>query len=241
MYPRFPTGNALTDGAYSAVLRIPKSQQNWVLSVFIGVLEYMTRIDTWFSDGETTPDEATSIFQDILWSLEMGIFSLGVVQWFAAAPDASHWLLCDGTLYAVADYPDLAGAIGDVFTNPDDPTGFFRVPDVRGRVIAMTNNGTGRLPAFADDLGGTGGESDHTLIVTEMPSHSHSNLPHTHSEIGAVATVINGGLEAPAASAAPILTSTGPSGISIDPAGGDAAHNNVQPTIVLSAWILAVI
>ena len=237
--PFFQTGNAVHEDSLAVLFHIPNSQENWVYSVFIGLLDMMANPANWYTAGETTPEEAAQIFLEILWGREMTLLTVGMISWFAAPPSA-NWKLCDGTIYDKTVDVDLWNAIGDTFNTGGEPPNGFRVPDLRGRVIAMTNNGSGRLPAFADTLGGTGGESEHTLTESEMPSHSHTNLPHAHSEVAAVPTLINGGLEAPAAAATPTPATTGLAGVSIDNTGGDGAHNNVQPTMVLSAWILAI-
>lgn len=57
-----------------------------------------------------------------------------IVEWGAAAAPA-NWLLCDGTLYAQVARPALFAVIGVIFNQPGDPAGFFRVPDIRGRIV----------------------------------------------------------------------------------------------------------
>jgi microcystin-dependent protein len=74
-----------------------------------------------------------------------------------------------------------------------------------------------------DVLGDTGGTETHTLVTGEMPAHTHvaeftvSNTPGGTAQISA-----NGG---------GVITSVTDTTTS---AGGDGAHNNVQPTIILN-------
>ena len=85
-----------------------------------------------------------------------------------------------------------------------------------GRVLV--GNGTSDQ-VFA--AGATGGESNHTLTATEMPSHTHSVDGHT--------TTTNAGTGATA-----IFTMN--TGVSSGSAGSDGAHNNLQPYLVVYYW-----
>ena len=86
--------------------------------------------------------------------------------------------------------------------------------------------GAGRVPVGVDTndtdfdtAEETGGEKTHTLTVAEIPSHSHS-------------AYLNGGNLASAAGRLNFTTNTGQEFAgSIKAAGGDGAHNNLQPYI----------
>lgn len=103
--------------------------------------------------------------------------------------------------------------------------------DARGRVIAGLDNmgGTpaGRLTGQPGGVSGTvngsgGGQELHQLIVSEMPSHTHP----IGSDNGANGLAGGGCISAtisPPQATRGAMAST----------GGDAPHNNVQPTLVL--------
>lgn len=245
MLPRdawvFQTGDAYYEERVPFLVLIPKSQADWIYFQFFGALEYLARQEAWLPTGETTAEEAAAIYQRAYDEVRPMLFLIGMVSDFAAPlPDDSGWLQCDGTLYLGTDFPALFDAIEVTYNQTGDPMGYFRVPDLRGRVRATINSGETRLPSWADDPGGTGGESEHTLDVSEMPSHSHTDAGHIHtvSEAAPNATTIGPGVPEPTAIPAPFApTSSG--NADIQPTGGDAAHNNVQPTMALYTYILA--
>jgi microcystin-dependent protein len=237
----FATGNAVFGDRIPVLVLIPKSQLNWVYLSFFGALEYMTEISTWITGGETDTDEAVTIFKRIYDEARAVLFYIGMVSDFAAPlPDDSGWLQCDGTPYNITDFPDLYAVIGTAYNTGGEPSGTFRVPDTTGRVRATINGSPPRLPGWADSAGGTGGESEHTLDVSEMPSHTHTDTGHIHTytSAGANATTIGPGAPQPTAVPVP-ATPTSSGNAALTNTGGDGAHNNVQPTIVLFTYILA--
>lgn len=70
----------------------------------------------------------------------------------------------------------------------------------------------------------TGGEKTHKLTVAEMPSHNHGFKRHT--DTGSYFTITS------------ISAQNTPGyGFVTDNAGGDGAHNNLQPYITCYVWI----
>lgn len=140
------------------------------------------------------------------------------------------WVWADGAVYAVATYPIASGHINSAWNTahglPDPGAGNFRVPDLRGLILAGLDAMPGgsranrMTRAVAITLAGKSGTETHIIQISEMPSHGHTISP------GGVSGVISGGTGPPSGYEGQSL-----SAISISNNGGGAAHENVQPTV----------
>jgi microcystin-dependent protein len=125
------------------------------------------------------------------------------------------YLVCDGSAVSRTTYLALFNAIGVAY-GAGDGTTTFNLPDERDRVSV------GKGLTF-NVMGATGGEINHQLVTSEMPSHVHSITPPN------CASESNSG-----------YTVSGNDSIGTEPifpynsasTGGDGAHNNLQPYIV---------
>lgn len=168
----------------------------------------------------------------------IGALPPGVVMPYAGPSAPANWLLCGGQAVSRTDYGALFAVIGTTYGSGNGST-TFNVPDLRGRVVAgeddMGGTAANRLTTTtmtsSTTLGGTGGNQVHTLTSSEMPSHSHNvdirrsavaSSPYT---IYQLQTIVTG------AWSNETFTSTS--------AGSGAAHNNVQPTMVMNYIIKA--
>lgn len=146
----------------------------------------------------------------------------GTVSAFAGSAAPTGYLLCDGSavnrtaqaaLAAVLEDPSSPGTY--IYGNGDGST-TFNLPDLQGRVIAGMG---GSLLSGSDALSDTGGAKDHTLSISEIPEHSHGIGGSTEMQFGSSGFRLS-----------PTLGSIGDT----KETGGGAAHNNVQPTIILN-------
>lgn len=165
---------------------------------------------------------------------------VGAVSIFAGATAPTGWLLCDGSAVSRTDYAALFAAIGTTY-GPGDGSATFSLPDLRSRVVA----GTDAASVPFNSLGKTGGETNHTLALTELPSHGHavSDPGHSHNGIngkGFVTTGTNSGVICGAAGGTALLfreafvTNAALTGVSIQQTGGGQAFSNLQPYLAMN-------
>jgi|14_taG_2_1085336.scaffolds.fasta_scaffold34738_2 microcystin-dependent protein len=184
----------------------------------------------------------------------------GTVMPFAgtALPN-DDWLFCGGQSVAIADYQALYDTIGITYGGSGSN---FNLPDLRGRVIAgrddmnginanrLTSSSAANLNGVAlganngdpGDTGrGTNGSQEHTLTTSEIPGHTHyavkKNSTDTDNYILAGDEVLAASGPASNINERYALTETtegDPDTAITSSTGGDQAHNNVQPTIILN-------
>lgn len=183
------------------------------------------------TNGEPLTDEQFNALEYRIASIYnkiYGGFMIGTIQAIATQEIAENMLLCDGSTYSRVDYPILYERLDSAYIV--DANNFI-VPDLRGRFI---------IGASLDyPVASIGGYNEITLSIDNMPSHSHTNTPHSHSEITSVPTIINGGIEAPANSSTPSTGVTGASSIVIDNTGGGLPFDSLPPYEALRYAIIA--
>jgi microcystin-dependent protein len=152
-----------------------------------------------------TQTSASSAYADK--SLEATVAGLsvtptGAIIMYGASAAPTGWLLCNGQ--STSGYPALAAIVGAT------------VPDLRGRAPIGYGQGSGLTNRTT--IGANTGFETHTLIESEMPSHSHSwgIFGSGGSGGGLIGTVV-----------AFETAYTGG-------AGGNQPHNNMQPSTVVN-------
>lgn len=152
----------------------------------------------------------------------------GVVVAFAGNTPPMGWLLCKGQSVPRESYPNLFAAIGTTYGSVDAST--FNVPDLSMRYPIGVLNGDVSLGT----VGATGGERNHSLTVNELPSHTH--------KVRSSGAIWSGGVGIYQTDASsgnkwdlPGKDNGGGKDYLIGGAtGGNAAHNNLPPYVVMN-------
>jgi microcystin-dependent protein len=138
------------------------------------------------------------------------------------------WATCDGQILAIAQNTALFSLLGTQFGGNGQTT--FALPDLRGRVPIHQGQGPGLSPRT---IGEMAGETNHTLIMTEMPMHNHlvacnNEGASTGRPAGAVPSVSGSNIYAASSDG----STMNPQMIGI--AGGSQPHNNMQPYLCVN-------
>jgi microcystin-dependent protein len=147
---------------------------------------------------------------------------VGEIRMFGGNFAPLGWMLCEGQLLPIAENETLFQLIGTTYGGDGEST--FALPDLRGRI--PIHAGAGHLLAEA------GGMEAVFLAPSQLPAHAHglqgsSGMADASSPAGRALARSSGGPVY--ATGSPTLMST-----SIQPAGGGAAHENMQPFLCVS-------
>ena len=155
--------------------------------------------------------------------LSQTAFRSGDVKWTFRADAEDGWTEADGRAVSrVGTYAGVFAAYGTTFGEGDGAT-TFNLPNVQRRT--MIGAGGAGTETIGDTLGSAGGEETHTLIVDEMPQHTHViGDSRRDGQTGAGAGTN-------------YILNQGNQDHQSAPAGGDGAHNNMQPSIVARCLI----
>lgn len=141
---------------------------------------------------------------------------VGQISYFLGSlPDG--WLALDGLTHSGDDYPELYAMLDSQFK--DVPEYEFTLPVMAGLFLVATS---GSL-----SLGATGGASDVTLSVAELPSHNHTYIQ----------PIANIDLEAPGVPDI-LAAGVGP-GTTTGETGSGEAHENMPPYIAVIVGVFS--
>lgn len=178
---------------------------------------------------------------------------IGEIRMFAGDFAPKGWHFCDGSTIPIEKSQALYLIIKTYYGG--DGTSTFALPDLRGRVPV----GAGQGPVLANiGIGEWGGKEDNVLDFFEMPVHAHSALTTGNATINVSATSGTNSLPAEGNSIAAMVTGSGRTAttvnafnnstpntplnllsvgvganMTVNKAGGNQAHSNMQPSIAL--------
>ena len=163
---------------------------------------------------------------------------IGQICLFAGNFAPKGWAICDGSLLSIAQNSALFAILGTQYGGNGQTT--FALPDLRGRVAMGVGGGPGLSYRNQGEQGGT---ENVTLTANQMPAHTHAMVASGNASNSASP---NGALLASAGrdGGASIYSSdtsnqTPMAAQSIQMAGGNLPHNNLQPYLVIN-YIIAV-
>jgi len=228
--PTFSTGSGV--GSNYATLLLTFPDVDWFKHAIMGAIDEMTDAGNWFEDGDVgvsfAVEESERMLQDYIF-MGFNPIPIGLIHPYASSVIPVGYLLCDGSTLNTADYPELFAVIGYSFGGRGT---VFDLPDLIDRSV-IGSSGT-----FA--FGASGGEIDHTLDVSEIPAHTHSDAGHTHTIPLVTSLPAQAGVGFAGDVTVPVLTSnTGISFANNQNTGGGGAHNNMPPYMSLTYLIYA--
>ena len=147
---------------------------------------------------------------------------LGSIMMVSFSFPPKGWALCNGQLLPINQNQALFSLLGTTYGG--DGRVNFALPDLQARIPIHAGNGF--------TLGQRGGETAHTLTLTELPQHSHALIASSNSadqNSAANNYVASSGSSRFATTVNGTLLST-----ALSNAGGSQPHENESPFLVIN-------
>ncbi len=148
------------EGGYTGLAALSNFSAVMLLS---GAAAFLHDYRNWTGAGFDLTDNEMETINELVSKAEQEIImsAVGLIFPIANAAVPEYTLLCDGTQYLRDDYQELYEVLDPVFIVDANN---FVVPDLRDRMVI----GSPTTP-----VGDTGGTNEHTLTVSQLPSHTH--------------------------------------------------------------------
>jgi hypothetical protein len=97
----------------------------------------------------------------------------GSLQMFGGATAPTGWLICDGSIVTIAQYPRLYAALGTAYNRTGETPGVnFRIPDMRG----IFPVGVGQSGPYGVNYTGVRGGYSQDISQTFSQPHGHAGI-----------------------------------------------------------------
>ncbi|WP_349254219.1 tail fiber protein [Paenibacillus sp. RC67] len=158
---------------------------------------------------------------------------LAEIRLFSCNFAPKGWALCNGQIMTIGQNQALFSLLGTTYGGDGRTT--FALPNLQGRAPVHTGNGI--------NLGQVGGEVAHTLIMNELPAHTHQVKG--SSKVALTPTAINNSWAVTAASSYSRQSTLNMGENALHPSavssvGGNQPHLNMQPYLTLNFCIALV-
>ena len=171
---------------------------------------------------------------------------VGQIEAFPFGFAPRGWQTCSGQLLPIAQFQALFSLLGTTYGGNGIQT--FALPDLRGRVAMGQGNGLGLTQRV---IGESFGEGNHTILITETPTHTHTLMTAANADTSKNINIPGGtvvlGSATGMAGTAPITVSpyaaTPPAptvplnAAAVGVSSGGQPHNNMMPYICLQFCI----
>ena len=144
------------------------------------------------------------------------------------------WATCDGQLLAIASHSALFSILGTTYGGDGRTT--FGLPDLRGRSAIHAGHGPGLSQR---NLGQRVGEESVTLTTGQMPAHQHNVA--CQAGQGTLGTPAGNFMAGDRSGADDVYSAASDATMNaqvIASSGGNAAHDNMQPSLAVN-YIIA--
>jgi microcystin-dependent protein len=168
----------------------------------------------------------------------MGDWFIGEIRAFSFSWAPEYWALCDGTELQIQSNAALYAVLGTTFGGNGSTT--FKLPDLRGRVLAGTN-----FTKQDYQPGKALGAETVTLTAAQIPPHNHSLQVIKEAGTAAIPTgnlISTAGSNTVVPTPPNLFAPPGTQMIPLNPGSvaagsGATGHNNVQPSLVVNYCI----
>ena len=159
---------------------------------------------------------------------------LGEIRLFSFSFAPKGWAMCNGQILPIAQNQALFALMGTTYGG--DGVRTFALPNLQGSVPLHLS--------ASYPQGMRAGEASHTLTSAEMPAHSHavqaSDIVGTSNIPGNTLGLARRTAEIYHAPTNLVALSVFPAGPTVSNSGGNQAHTNLQPFLVMNFCVATV-